>query len=150
MVLDASDGPASLAESLASKDPGAELPSLAFEAAGHPAAVSSAVRLVAPGGRVILLGLSGNQLAEICTDEVVLRQLTIQGSLSSDPEDWPAVQELLSRGQLESVVTHVMQGLENYTEAIEKVRCPPEGMIKVIVEPEGKTEKRRRTETAEG
>ncbi|CAE7870836.1 unnamed protein product, partial [Symbiodinium microadriaticum] len=56
MVLDASDGPASLAESLASKDPGAELPSLAFEAAGHPAAVSSAVRLVAPGGRVILLG----------------------------------------------------------------------------------------------
>ncbi|CAE7216822.1 Ssuh2, partial [Symbiodinium sp. CCMP2456] len=145
MVLNASDGPVSLAESLASKDPGAELPSLAFEAAGHPAAVSSAVRLVAPGGRVILLGLSGNQLAEICTDEVVLRQLTIQGSLSSDPEDWPAVQELLSRGQLESVVTHVMQGLENYTEAIEKVRCPPEGMIKVIVEPEGKTDKRRRT-----
>ncbi|OLQ00167.1 hypothetical protein AK812_SmicGene17217, partial [Symbiodinium microadriaticum] len=51
------------------------------------------------------------------------------------------------------VVTHVMQGLENYTEAIEKERnkAPPqEGMIKVIVEPEGKTEKRRRTETAEG
>ncbi|CAE7346643.1 tobE [Symbiodinium natans] len=142
LVLDAAEGPAQLAKSIASQDAWAELPSLAFEAAGHPAAVVSALQLVAPGGQLVLLGLSGNQLAQVCTDDVVLRQLTIKGSLSSDPEDWPAVRELMSCGKLSSVVTHTLHGLDTYTEAIELVRRPPEGMIKVIVEPGGDSAKR--------
>ncbi|CAL1164475.1 unnamed protein product [Cladocopium goreaui] len=125
-------------------------PSLVLEAAGTPEAVKLAVSLVAPGGTVILLGLSGNKLAELCTDDVVLRQLTLRGSLSSEPEDWQAVQEILAAGKLSSVVTHAFEGLEKYQEAIENVRQPPDGMIKVIVTPkEIRHRKRQREETCE-
>ncbi|CAK9067157.1 unnamed protein product [Durusdinium trenchii] len=101
-----------------------ELPSLVFEAAGTPSAVKLAVSVCAPGGTVVLLGLSGNLPVELCTDKVVLRQLTLRGSLSSEPEDWLRVREILSLGCLTSVVTHVFEGLQAYETAIEHVRRP--------------------------
>ncbi|CAE8591884.1 unnamed protein product [Polarella glacialis] len=112
-----------------------ELPPVAIEAAGHPSAMPTALGCVRPSGRVVLLGLSGNQLSEICMDDIVLKQLMVRGSLSSEPQDWRAVVQMLSSGAVQSIVTHTLRGLDKYVEAIEQVRKPPEGMLKLALLP---------------
>lgn len=89
------------------------------------------LRVVAPGGRVVLLGLSGNKLSEVRADDIVLRQLHVRGSLSSEPEDWKAAVEMLSGGAVQSIVTHKLCGLDKYREAISLVQEPPDGMLKL-------------------
>ncbi|CAJ1414332.1 unnamed protein product [Effrenium voratum] len=121
-----------------------ELPSVVLEAAGTPEAVRLALRCCAAGGTVVLLGLSGNKPAELCPDDVVLRQIVVKGSLSSEPEDWAQAAEMLAQGALQSVVTHVFEGLDKYQEAIEKVRSPPDDMIKAVVKPWPESRKRSR------
>lgn len=108
-----------------------ELPGVAIEAAGHPSAVPLALRTVCPGGTVVLLGLSGNARCEVVPDDIVLRQLCVRGSLSSEPEDWRATTKMLADGAVKGIVTHTLHGLEQYETAIEMVRRPPEGMLKL-------------------
>lgn len=90
-----------------------------------------AVSAVGPGGNVVLLGLSGGELTEIRGDDIVLKQLSVRGSIASEPEDWAAVAEFMRSGKLQSVVTHKFHGLEQFEDAVEHVRSPPEGMIKL-------------------
>jgi len=111
-------------------------PEVVIEAAGHPKAVQTALECISPGGRVVLMGLSGNKLSQICADDIVLKQITIVGSLASEPEDWAAVTKMLASGAVRNIVTHSLPGLRCYGEAIEKVRKPPESMIKLIVHPQ--------------
>jgi len=106
-------------------------PSVVIEAAGTPSAVALSIKLVASGGRVVLLGLSGNRVSELRADDIVLRQLTVQGSLSSEPEDWEAAAEMLAGGAVQSIVTHRLRGLSEYGEAIRLVKSPPQGMLKL-------------------
>jgi len=125
-------GESGLAEAL---EEDGELPRTVIEAAGLPAAVPLSLKCVAPGGRVVLLGLSGNQLSQVCADDIVLRQLTVRGSLSSEPEDWACTAKMISSGALQSIVTHKLQGLNAYEEAISKVKNPPAGMLKLALFP---------------
>jgi len=107
------------------------LPEVVIEAAGHPSALPLALRAVDAGGRVVMLGLSGREPSSIFGDDVVLKQLSIRGSLSSEPEDWSMVAKMLSDDAVKTVVTHRLQGLENYCKAVELVKAPPEGLLKV-------------------
>jgi len=108
-----------------------ELPSVVIEAAGTPSAVALSIKLAAPGGHVVLLGLSGNGVSGIRADDIVLKQLVVRGSLASEPEDWQVAAEMLSRGAVQSVVTHKLEGLDRYGEAIRLVKDPPCGMLKL-------------------
>merc|ERR1712228_417903 len=84
----------------------------------------------------VLLGLSGNKPSQVRADDIVLKQLDVRGSLSSEPEDWQAVTEMLSCGAVQSIVTHTVHGLDRYEEAIAKVRSPPDGMLKLQLLPD--------------
>lgn len=111
------------------------LPGAVLEVAGHPSAVPLACDIVQPGGRVVLLGLSGGKVSEMIPDDIVLKEVELHGSLSSEPEDWQSAVEMISHGGLENIVTHTLIGLERYEEALGMVRSPPDGMLKLQLLP---------------
>ena len=56
---------------------GATLPSVSFEASGHPAAVSESIHSVGTGGTVVLVGLTAGVPASLDVDHIVLVRLII-------------------------------------------------------------------------
>jgi alcohol dehydrogenase/L-iditol 2-dehydrogenase len=87
---------------------------LVFEAAGATAALELALRTVAPGGRVIALGL-GTSPAELLPLDFVRRGLTLVGSLIYDhPVDFQRAMQLVSQRRIQpsALVSQVVDGLE--------------------------------------
>lgn len=71
-----------------------------FETAGVPAAVTSALRHAAPGGKVTVIGMSGAPL-ELTSHELVRRQLSLTGSLIYDhPRDFVGTVAAIEEGAL--------------------------------------------------
>ena len=61
-----------------------------FETSGSPAAFAESLRRAAPGGTIVLIGMSGQPLS-LTTQTVVTRQFTVRGSLIYDhPSDFAA------------------------------------------------------------
>jgi len=91
-VLEPHPGRRLLAQELgaATADPGADGFDVVFESSGVPAALDDAVRRVARGGTIMLIGQS-SEPAALVTRVVVQRQLTLRGSLIYDhPGDFAA------------------------------------------------------------
>lgn len=83
--------------------------SRARPAAGAVEAVDLATRLVRPGGRVVLLGVSGEgRTLELPPDRITLGDLEVIGSCSYTSSVWGRVMRLLERDlvSLDSIVTH--------------------------------------------
>ncbi len=82
---------------------------LVIETAGAVPAVELATRLVRPGGRVVLLGISGeDKTLELPADRIVFGDLEVTGSFSYTTAAWARVVGLLERGlvDFEPIVTH--------------------------------------------
>jgi threonine dehydrogenase-like Zn-dependent dehydrogenase len=82
---------------------------LVLETAGAVAAVELSTRLVREGGRVVLLGIAGEgKLLEIPADRIVLRDLSLVGSVSYTTAVWSRFMALLGTSlfDLQPVVTH--------------------------------------------
>ena len=91
-VLEPHPGRLELAEELGAKaaGDGDRDFDLAFETSGAPAAFAEAARRMAPGGSIVLIGMSGDPLP-LSAQTVVTRQLTVRGSLIYDhPGDFGA------------------------------------------------------------
>jgi L-gulonate 5-dehydrogenase len=91
-VLEPHQGRLGLAEELGAKAATADDRDfdLAFETSGSPAAFAESVRRTAPGGSIIVIGMSGEPLP-LTAQTVVTRQLTVRGSLIYDhPGDFAA------------------------------------------------------------
>jgi 2-desacetyl-2-hydroxyethyl bacteriochlorophyllide A dehydrogenase len=78
-----------------------------IEAAGRPAAAQTALERLAPGGRLVLVGLTGASSVPIPLDSVVVSDQEILGSLGS-ANVWPDVIELIANGAIRPsrLVTH--------------------------------------------
>lgn len=82
---------------------------LVIEAAGATAAVETAVRSVAPGGQVLLLGITGHgNAAGLLVDDVVNHDISIRGSFSYTAAAWAATVRLLNAGSFRPLplITH--------------------------------------------
>jgi len=91
-----------------------------FEAAGTTAALELALRTVAPGGRVIALGL-GTLPVELLPLDFVRRGLTLVGSLIYDhPVDFHRAMQLVSHRRIQPsvLVSQVVDGLEALPSAL--------------------------------
>ncbi len=87
---------------------------IVFEVAGTRPALELALRAVAPGGRVIALGL-GTAPAELLPLDFVRRGLTLVGSLIYDhPTDFQLAIDLVQRRQVQpsALASRVVNGLE--------------------------------------
>ena len=110
---------------------------LVIEAAGVPAAVSSALAAPRRGGDVVLLGLAAHgQTVDLPVDDVVNGDITIAGSFGYTSSAWSQVVELLNAGRLDLsfLVTHRYR-LEDWAAALSTLRSPTGARGTVLVEP---------------
>jgi 2-desacetyl-2-hydroxyethyl bacteriochlorophyllide A dehydrogenase len=116
-------------------DPGARF-DLVIEAAGTAGAVERALSLSRRGGRVVLLGLAGNDVtARFPIDDVVNNDLRISASFSYTSAAWAEVTALLGSGRirLEPLITHRFP-LDKFEEAFGVLRESSGPRGKVMLE----------------
>jgi L-iditol 2-dehydrogenase len=82
---------------------------LVVETAGHPSAIELATRLCRPGGRAVLLGLSGEgQMLTLPADLLSGKDMSLVGSVAYTASVWSRVVGLVTDGvlELDRIVTH--------------------------------------------
>jgi len=105
----------------------------AFECAGAPSAVAAALNCVKRGGRVGLVGLTGNKMVELNTDRLALDEIDVFGVRSS-PNAYPELINLIAAGKVNvrRLVSRVYP-LERLTEAFEAFRNREGGAIRMVI-----------------
>jgi L-iditol 2-dehydrogenase len=105
----------------------------AFECAGAPSAVAAAFNCVKRGGRVGLVGLTGNKVVELNTDRLALDEIDVFGVRSS-PNAYPELIDLIAAGKVNvrRLVSRVYP-LERLTEAFEAFRNREGGAIRMVI-----------------
>jgi 2-desacetyl-2-hydroxyethyl bacteriochlorophyllide A dehydrogenase len=108
-----------------------------FETAGSVAAVELATRLVADGGRVVMLGIppEGQMLASVPANRFSLRDLELIGSFSYTSAAWARVVSLLTdeRVDLTPIVTHRFP-LDEFQQAFDLLENRNGVVAKIVLE----------------
>jgi 2-desacetyl-2-hydroxyethyl bacteriochlorophyllide A dehydrogenase len=106
-----------------------------IDASGTGPGVATALETCDEGGTVVLLGLTGTPTCPIDVDSIVVRDLTVRGSLGS-PNVWPEVIQIVARGQVQpsKLVSHQFT-LDDVAEAFELAAQRDPSIRKVIVRP---------------
>ena len=109
-------------------------PDVVFECSGVPALLPAAVSTVRRGGRVVVTTV-GHGAAEVKTNDVVLYERTVIGSLGYQ-HDLPRVVELLASGRIsaEALVTSVVPLDEAVPRAFDVLVADRGSQLKVLVE----------------
>lgn len=81
-------------------------PEVVLDFAGFGQTTADAVDVVRPGGRVVQVGL-GTTEATISTNALVLKSVSLLGSLGGSKDDLERVLELISAGTIHNVITEV-------------------------------------------
>jgi L-iditol 2-dehydrogenase len=107
---------------------------LAFEAAGLPSTVATAIGSVRKGGCVAIVGNLTPQV-DLPLQAVVTRELTLYGSCASRGE-YPACLEMIARGTINvEPLTSAVVPLSEAAEWFRRLRQGKDGLLKVIVRP---------------
>ncbi len=106
----------------------------AFECAGNPKAVATALSAVRAGGQVVSLGTNGQPLDTINEIQINLREINIKGSFCYDDEEIRSVLDLMSKGLLDtkSMISKMMP-LEEAQSALETLASTPEPVRFVLI-----------------
>jgi L-iditol 2-dehydrogenase len=105
------------------------------EASGTAGGVAAALEACGDGGSVVLLGLTGTATTPVDLDRVVVRDLTVQGSLGS-PGIWPEVVALVADGRVRpSVLVSHRFALDEAAAAFALAAGREPGVRKVLVLP---------------
>lgn len=117
-------------------DPGERFTTV-IEASGSESGVRAAHERLSPGGRLVLLGLTGLPSVPLATDDVVVNDQEIVGSLGS-PGVWPMVLALLATGRVRpsALVTHRF-ALDAFDAAIALMRQALPDAGKILILPGG-------------
>jgi 2-desacetyl-2-hydroxyethyl bacteriochlorophyllide A dehydrogenase len=110
-------------------------PRIVFECAGSPAAPGLAIELVAPSGRVVLLGVL-EEPVQISQLLLMLKEAEIRSSFAYRPRDFDEAIELLATGKVaaDSLVT-AREPLERAQDMFDELTRPGTDHLKVILEP---------------
>lgn len=106
-----------------------------LEAAGGVGSLDEARSRLAPGGRLVVVGLSGQATVPVAVDELVTKDQTMAGSVGS-PGVWPEVIAMVESGALQpsALVTHVVD-LTEFDEAQALLRGADPTVGKVLIAP---------------
>jgi threonine dehydrogenase-like Zn-dependent dehydrogenase len=111
---------------------------LVVDATSTPEGPASTLGLLRRGGAAVLLGISGAGRATIDPDTITLGHLRVYGIFAASRTAWQWVVQLYAAGALDPapLVTHRF-ALDDLPEALETLRSPSGGAIKVLVRPGG-------------
>ncbi len=106
-----------------------------IEASGTEAGVTVATEACDDGGTVVLLGLTGAESVNVHVDGVVVRDLTLRGSLGS-PHTWPQAVALIAAGAVapSCLVSHEYT-LDEVADAYELAAQRRSGVRKIVIRP---------------
>ena len=110
-------------------------PDLTVEATGVSALQGECIRMVRRGGRVLLLGITGDKTTTAPLDRVPLDQITIYGVRGEGDYSVERAIRAYKSGRIDSALinTHVF-GLEEFKSAFEVFRQKKENAVKVVLE----------------
>jgi L-iditol 2-dehydrogenase len=105
----------------------------AFECAGAPESVVASINSVKRGGRVALIGLTGNKEVSFNTDRIALDEVDVFGVRSS-PNAYPELISLIAAGKVNvmKLVSRVYP-LEQINEAFAAFRNREGGAIRMVI-----------------
>lgn len=109
---------------------------LSIEAAGAPATIEQAIKLVKKNGKVILYGIPDDSAAiPFPVKEIIMNQITVYG-VTNNELVWDPLIDLVAAGRIrvEEMVTHCFP-LEKLDEAVELLKRHPDDLIKAVVHP---------------
>jgi L-gulonate 5-dehydrogenase len=112
---------------------GRDGPEVVFEATGVPSLVQTSLDLVAHGGRVVVVGLSGSP-TEIRVGQLPLKEVDLLGTSCCGADDFAAAVDLVARRRdaAATLVTHEF-GFEQTPEAIAYAIAHPAEVMKAVV-----------------
>ncbi len=105
----------------------------AFECAGAPESVIASINCVKRGGRVALVGLTGNKEVAFNTDRIALDEVDVFGVRSS-PNAYPELINLIAAGKVnvKRLVSRVYP-LEQISDAFDAFRKREGGAIRMVI-----------------
>lgn len=103
-----------------------------FETSGAPPALEMAIKLAAPGGKIVLLGIPG-QSHTVPTVQIVRKELKILGSMIYTDEIQSSI-EILEKGQIQTkpLVSGIIS-LEQLNENLENFNSPQRMKTLVVI-----------------
>lgn len=81
-------------------------PELIVDYAGFGVTTAQAIDAVAPGGRVVLVGM-GRLESNINTSSLILKAVQLRGSVGGNTDDIAAVYDLMASGELDPFITEI-------------------------------------------
>lgn len=110
-------------------------PTVVIDATGHPAGLELAVELAAPSARIGAVGICGGRRPALDLDRLVVRELSLIGSLGS-PHVWPSTIAMLHDGRLRTrpLISHILP-LKELGEAFALIEQQAPGVVKIVVQP---------------
>ena len=106
----------------------------AFECAGTPEAVVASINCVKRGGRVALVGLTGNKDVSFNTDRLALDEVDIFGVRSS-PNAYPELINLIAAGRVNvKKLVSRLYPLEQINDAFDAFRKREGGAIRMVIQ----------------
>ncbi len=105
----------------------------AFECAGAPGSVVASINCVKRGGRVALVGLTGNKEVSFNTDRIALDEVDVFGVRSS-PNAYPELINLIAAGKVNvrKLISRVYP-LEQINDAFDAFRKREGGAIRMVI-----------------
>jgi L-gulonate 5-dehydrogenase len=112
---------------------GGDGPEVVFEATGVPRLVQTSIELVAPAGRVVVVGLSGED-APVRVGSLPLKEIDVLGTSCCAGDEFAAAVDLVGRHRdvAAALVTHEFT-LEQAPEAIAYAMTHPTEVMKAVV-----------------
>ncbi len=108
---------------------------IVIECCGNSPAVSSALSVVKPGGKVILVGVSLNPVT-IPTVAAVMHELTVQGAIAYTKEEFQTCIDLMSEKKIEMLkFVDDIVGLKDVQKSYERLTSGVDDAVKILVDP---------------
>lgn len=113
---------------------GGDMPTAVFDATGNPASMAAAFHYVAPGGRLVLVGLAQADIA-FHDPDLHRKEMTLLATRNSTAHDFQHIITLLESGRLDTApwITH-RAACDTMIEAFPHWLDPASGVIKAMVE----------------
>lgn len=111
-----------------------DLPTLVFDATGHPDSMAQAFQYVAPGGRLVFVGLFQGDYT-FHDPSFHRRELTLLATRNSTPDDFRRILHLMETGVIDTTpwITH-RSGFEEMGTHFPDWLDPQNGVIKAVVQ----------------
>ncbi len=106
------------------------------ESAGDPGLITPAIEMLAPGGRLLVYGISHRPVPEFTTFPLYFKELTIHGSRALTPDDVPPAIDLVASGAVavEELIT-ASYPLERVAAAFQEYERAADSVLRLVIVP---------------